>query len=159
MEVPFTDVFASKEAPKLPKWARYWHKGDSAWDKHWGAHRCGHPYVHGAQQSSERIVNKIIANRAKGVLVPTRLGSGDAHGEVLRSKIDSIALNKFVFALDEEIFMDAIGSPLPSPGQTWSTRAYYVDAAQSHPTGNEAWIRRIQAVVMSVMLEASNDPK
>ena len=27
-----TDVLASKEAPKLQKWARYWHQGDSAWN-------------------------------------------------------------------------------------------------------------------------------
>ena len=28
MQVPLTDVFASKEAPKLQKCARYWHKSD-----------------------------------------------------------------------------------------------------------------------------------
>ena len=89
----------------------------------------------------------------------TRLGSGDADGENLSSKIDSIALNEFVFALDEEVFMDAMGRPLPSPGQAWSTQAYYVDGAQSHPSGNEALIRRTQAVPMRVMFEESNDPK
>ena len=119
------------------------HKGDSAWDKHWGVKRWGHLYVHGAQRDPERIVNKIIANRAKGVLVLTGLGSRDAHGEVVRSKIHSIAWNEFVFALDEEIFMDATGISLPSPGQAWSTHAYYVDHAQSHPTGDEALIRRM----------------
>ena len=60
----------------------------------------------------------------------TRLGQWDAHGEYLRSKIDSIALNEFVFAPDEEIFMDATEIALPSPGQAWSSRAYYVDGAQ-----------------------------
>ena len=89
----------------------------------------------------------------------TGLGSGDARGEVLRSKINSIALNQFVFAPDEEIFMDATGTSLPSPGQAWSTHAYYVDGAQCHPTGDEALIRRIQAVCMRVMFEESNDPK
>ena len=39
MDTPSTDVFASKEAPKLQRCARYWHKGDSAWNKHWGAER------------------------------------------------------------------------------------------------------------------------
>ena len=62
-------------------------------------------------------MNKIIADRAKGVLVLTRLGSGDARGEVVRSKIDSIALNKFVVAPDEKIFMDATGTSLPSTGE------------------------------------------
>ena len=159
IDKPSTDVFASKEAPKLQKCARYWHKGDSSCNKHWGAERWGHLYVHGAERDSERIVNKIIADRAKGVLVLTGLGSGDARGEVLRSKIYSIALNEFVFAPDEEIFMDTMGTSLPSPGQAWSTHAYYVDGAQCHPTGDEALIRRIQAVPMRVMFEESNDPK
>ena len=34
METALTDVSASQEAPKLQKGARYWHKGDSAWEKH-----------------------------------------------------------------------------------------------------------------------------
>ena len=159
MEIPLTDVFASKEAPELQKCARYWHKGDSARDKHWGAKLWGHLYVHGAQQDSERIINKNIADRAKAVLLVTGLSSGDAHGEVLRSKIDSIALNEFVFGPDEEIFMDAMGSPLPSPGQAWSTRAYYMDGAQSQPTGDGAFYRRIEAVPMRVVLEENNDRK
>ena len=159
METPSTHVFASTEAPRLQKCARYWHKGDSAWNKHWGTERWGHLYVHGAQRDSELIVNKIIADRAKGVLVLTGLGSGDAPGEVLRFKIDSIALNEFVFAPDEEIFMDATGTSLPSPGRAWSTHAYYVNGAHCHPTGDEALIRRIQAVPMRVMFKESNDPK
>ena len=127
MDTPSTDVFASKEAPKLQKCARYRHKGDSAWNKHWGAEMWGNLYLHGAEGDSEGIVNKFIANRAKGVLVLTGLCSGDARGEVLRSKIESIALNKFVFAPDEEIFMNCTGTSLPSLGQAWSTHAYYVD--------------------------------
>ena len=55
--------------------------------------------------------------------------------------------------------MDATGTSLPSPGQAWSTHVYYVDGAQFHPTGDEALIRRIQAVPMRVMFEESNDPK
>ena len=148
-----------KKRKKLQKCARYWNKGDSAWDKHWGAQRWGHLYVHGAQRDSKRIVNKIIADRAEGVLVLTGLGSGDAHGEVLRSKINSIALNEFVFLPDEEIFMDAMGNSLPSRGQAWSTRAHYVDGARSHPTRDEALIRRIRAVPIRVMFEESKDLK
>ena len=124
----------------------------SAWNKHWGGKRRGHLYVHGAQQDSERTPNKIIADRAKGLLVLTGLVSGDARGEVVRSKIDSIALKEFVFAPDEEIFMDATGTSLPSPGQAWSTHTHFVDGAQCHPTGGEAFIRRIQAVPMMVMI-------
>ena len=55
--------------------------------------------------------------------------------------------------------MDAMGSSLPSPGQAWSTRAYYVEGAQSRPNAAEALIRRIQAVLMSLMFEEGNDPK
>ena len=68
-------------------------------------------------------------------------------------------LHRLVFALDEEIFMAAIGSLFPSPGLAWSTRAYYVDGAKSHPTGDEAAIWRIQAVPLTVMFEESSDPK
>ena len=123
MDTPSTDVFASEEAPKLQKCARYWHKGDSAWNKHWGAERWGHLYVHGAQRGWQRIVNEIIADRGKGVWVLTGPDSGDACGKVLRSKIDFIRLNKFLFAPDEEIFMDATGTSVPSRGQAWSTQA------------------------------------
>ena len=94
MEIPLTDVFASQGVPKFQKCARYWHKEDSAWDEYWGAQRWGNLSVHTAQQDSERIVHKIIADRAKGVLELSGLASGDAHGEVLRSKIDVIALNE-----------------------------------------------------------------
>ena len=49
----------------------------------------------------------------------TELSSGHARGEGLRSKRNSITLNEFVFVPDEEIFMDAMGTSLPSPGQAW----------------------------------------
>ena len=88
----------------------------------------------------------------------TGLGQGDAHGEVLRSKINSIALKKFVFAPDEEIFMDAQRISLPSLAQAWSTQACYVNGAQSHPTSDKALMPRIQAVPMRVMFEDSKGP-
>ena len=91
-------------------------------------------------------------NYRKGVLLLTRLGSGDAHGEVLWSKIDSIALTNFCLHRMTGIFLDAMGSSLQSPPQAWSTGAYYVDGAQRQPTGNEDVIQRIQPVLMTVML-------
>ena len=66
----------------------------------------------------------------------TGLGSREARGEVLRSKMDSIPLKEFVFAPNEEKFMDATGTSLRSPGQAWSAHAYYMDDAQSHATGD-----------------------
>ena len=76
MDTPSTDVLASKKAPKLQKCVRYWHKGDSVCNKHWGAERWGHLYVQRAQRDSEWIVNEIIADRGKRLLVPTGVGSG-----------------------------------------------------------------------------------
>ena len=55
--------------------------------------------------------------------------------------------------------MDGMGSPLPSRGQVWSTQAYYVDGAQSHPTGDEAFIQRIQAAPKRVMFQENDDRK
>ena len=52
-------------------------------NKRWGAEIRGHLYVHGVQRDLEQIVNKIVADRAKGVLVATGLSSGNPHGEVL----------------------------------------------------------------------------
>ena len=157
MDTPSTDVFASKEAPRLQECARYWHKGDSVWENQRGAERLCHLYVHRAKRDSEGIENKIIADSARGVLVPTELGSGDARGEGLRSKMDSITLNEFVFAPDGEIYMDATGSYLPLPGRAWSTHSYYVDGPQGHPTGDESLIQRIQAMPMRGMFEERDD--
>ena len=55
--------------------------------------------------------------------------------------------------------MNATAITLPSPKQAWSAHAYYVYCAQGHPTGDEALVRRIQAVPMRVMSEESNAPK
>ena len=35
-EEPEMDVFGSRDAPQLKKCMRHWHKGNSAWSKHWG---------------------------------------------------------------------------------------------------------------------------
>ena len=42
---------------------------------------------------------------------------------------------------------------MPSPGQAWGTKAFLVDGAQAKPTGDEAFIRRVEAVPMRVMFE------
>ena len=39
------------------------------------------------------------------------------------------------------------------PGQAWGTKAFLVDGAQAQPTGDEALIRRVEAVPMRVMFE------
>ena len=57
------------------------------------------------------------------------------------------------FGPEEELFIDAKGLSMPSPGQAWGTKAFLVDGAQAHPTGDEAFIRRVEAVPMRVMFE------
>ena len=57
------------------------------------------------------------------------------------------------FGPEEELFIDAKGVSMPSPGQAWGTKAFLVDGAQAQPTGDEAFIRRVEAVPMKVMFE------
>ena len=54
---------------------------------------------------------------------------------------------------EEELFIDAKGLSMPSPGQAWGTKAFLVDGAQAQPTGDEAFIHRVEAVPMRVMFE------
>ena len=89
----------------------------------------------------EGIMNKIFADGARRVLVVTELDSENARGEGLRSKMDSIALNEFVFAPEKGILVDARETSLPPSGRAWSTHSYYVDGAQSNPTSDEALIQ------------------
>ena len=42
---------------------------------------------------------------------------------------------------------------MPSPGQAWGTKAFLMDGVQAEPTGDEAFIRRVEAVPMRVMFE------
>ena len=57
------------------------------------------------------------------------------------------------FGPEEELFIDAKGISMPSPGQAWGTKAFLVDGAQAQPTGDEAFVRRVEAVPMRVMFE------
>ena len=70
-EAPETDVFASRDAPLLRKCRRHWHRGDSAWHRHWGLKEWGPMYWHGSLENTRRTVEKIVADRAKGILVIT----------------------------------------------------------------------------------------
>ena len=67
--------------------------------------------------------------------------------------LDSITLNEMSFGPEEELFINAKGVSMPSPGQSWGTKAFLVDGAQAQPTGDEAFIRRVEAVPMKVMFE------
>ena len=152
-EAPETDVFASRDAPILGKCRRHWHRGDSAWHRHWGLKEWGPMYWHGSLENTRRAVEKIVADRAKGILVITGRGSTPCPLEGLKSMLDSITLNEISFGPEEELFIDAKGLSMPSPGQAWGTKAFLVDGAQAQPTGDEAFIRRVETVPMRVMFE------
>ena len=110
-------------------------------------------YWHGSLENTRGTVEKIVADRAKGILVITGIGSTPCPLEGLKSTLDSITLNEMSFGPEEELFIDAKGLSMPSPSQAWGTKAFLVDGAQAQPTGDEAFIRRIEAVPMRVMFE------
>ena len=110
-------------------------------------------YWHGSLENTRRMVEKRVADRAKGILVITGIGSTPCPLEGLKLTLDSITLNGMSFGPEEELFIDLNGLSMPSPGQAWGTKAFLVDGAQAQPTGYEAFIRRVEAVPMQVMFE------
>ena len=152
-EAPETDVFVSRFPSFLRKCRRHWHGGDSAWHRRWGLKEWGPMYWHGSLQNTRRTVEKIVVDRAKGILVITGRGSTPCPLEGLKSTLDSIILNEMSFGPEKELFIDAKGLSMPSPGQAWGTKAFLVDGAQAQPTGDEAFMRRVEAVPMRVMFE------
>ena len=110
-------------------------------------------YWHGSLENTRRTVEKIVADRAKRILVITGIGSTPCPLEGLKSTLDSITLNEMSFGPEEDLFIDAKGLSMPSPGQALGTKAFLVDGAQTQTTGDEAFIRRVEAVPMRVMFE------
>ena len=106
-------------------------------------------YWHGSLENTRRAVEKIVAERAKGILVV----SGPCLLEGLKLTLDSINLNGMSFGPEEVLFIDSKGLSMPSPGQAWGTKAFLVDGAQAQPRGDEAFIRRVEAVPMRVIFE------
>ena len=152
-EAPEMNVFASRDAPLLRKCRRHWHRGDSAGHRHWGLKEWGPMYWHGSLESTRRTVEKFNADRAKGILVITGIGSTPCPLEGLKSTLDSITLNEMSFGPEEELFIDTKGLSMPSPGQAWGLKAFLVDGTQAQPMGDEAFIRRVEAVPMRAMFE------
>ena len=152
-EAPETDVFASQDAPLLRKCRRHWHRRDSAWHRHWGLKEWGPMHWHGSLENTRRTVEKIVADRAKGILVITGIGSNPCPLEGLKSTLNSITLNEMSFGPEEELFIGAEGLSMPSPSQAWGTKAFLMDGAQAQPTGDEAFIRRVEAVPMQLIFE------
>ena len=66
-------------------------------------------YWHGSLDNTIRTVEKIIADRAKEILVITGIGSSPSLLEGLKSTLDSITLNEMSFGPEEELFIDAKG--------------------------------------------------
>ena len=115
-------------------------------------------YWHGAHEHTRRTVNKIIADRAMDILVVTGIGSSPCPSEDLKPTLDWITLNEMQLGPEEQLFIDAKGIPMPAPGQAWSTKAFLVDGSQCQPTGDEAFIRKVEAVTMRVIFEEKSDP-
>ena len=63
-------------------------------------------YCHGAQEDTRHTVNKIIADRAMGILVVTGIGSSPCPLEDLKPTLDSITLNEMQFGSEEQLFID-----------------------------------------------------
>ena len=76
-------------------------------------------------------MEKIVADRAKGILVTTGIGPTPCPLEGLKSTHDSITLNEMSFGPEKELFIDAKGLSMPSLGQAWGTQAFLVDGAQT----------------------------
>ena len=153
-EAPRTEVFASRDAPMLRKCRMHWHPGDSAWHRHWGLKEWGPMYWHGSLENTRRMVEKIVADRAEGILVPTGIGSDPCPLKGLKSTLDSVTLNEMSFGPEEELFIDAKGLSMPFRVKRWVPRlSCLVDGAQAQPTGDVAFIRRVEAVPMRAMFE------
>ena len=115
-------------------------------------------YWHGAQETIKRTVNKIIADRALGILVVTGIGSSPCPLEDLKPTLDFITLSEMQIGPEEQLSIDAKGIPMPALGQAWGTKAFLGDGSQCQPAGDEAVIRRVEAVPMRVMFEEKSDP-
>ena len=64
-----------------------------------------------------------------------------------------MTLNEMSFGPEDKLFIDPKGVSMPSLGKAWGTKAFLVDGAQAQPTGDEAFIGRVEAVHMKVMFE------
>ena len=70
-------------------------------------------YWHGSLENTRRMVEKIVVDRPKGILVITGIGSTPCPLEGLKSTLNSITLNEMSFGPEEELFIDAKGLSMP----------------------------------------------
>ena len=117
-EAPETDVFASRDAPRLRKCRRHWHREDSAWHRHRGLKEWGPMYWHGSLENTRRTVEKIVVDRANRILVISGIGSTPCPLEGLKWTLDSITLNEMSFGPEKELFIDAKGLSMVPPGSS-----------------------------------------
>ena len=132
-EKPETEVFASRDPPQLRKCTRYCYKGDSAWSRHWGLKEGGPMYRHGAQEDIKRMVNKIIADRAKGMLFMTGVLSSPCPLEDLKPTLDSKTLEEMQFVPEEQFSIVANCMTIPVPGQACSTKSIRLMSHGANP--------------------------
>ena len=91
-------------------------------------------------------------------LVVTGIGSIPCPLEDLQPTLDSITLNERHFGPGEQLFVNAKGISMTASGQAWSAKAFLVDGSKCRTTGDEAFIRRVEALPMRVMFEEKSDP-
>ena len=78
--------------------------------------------------------------------------------EDLKLTLESISLNGMRFGCEEQLFFDTESIQMRAPGQAWSTKAFLIDRSQCQSTGEEAFIRRVEATTMRVLFEEKSDP-
>ena len=112
---------------------------------------------HGAEEDIKRTVNNIIEDRRKGMLLLTGVGSSPCPLEYLKLTLHSVTLSEMQVGPEERLFIDAKGIPMPGPEEAWITKGFLVDGAHVQTTGDEAFIRRVEAVPMRVLFEQKGE--
>ena len=92
-------------------------------------------YWHGGPEDTRRTVEKIVADRAKGILVITGIESTPCPLEALKSTLDFITLNEMSFRPEEELFIDAKGLSMPPPGSSVGYKGFPGGWGASPPHG------------------------
>ena len=95
-EKPRTDAFASEDVPQQRN-NEALARGGLCVSKHCRLKDWGTMYWYGAQEDIKRTVNKIIADRVKGILVVTGVGCSPCPLEDLKPTFNSITLDEIRF--------------------------------------------------------------
>ena len=115
-------------------------------------------YPHCAKEDTKSTVNKIIADTAKGILVVMGIGVSPCLLEDLKPTLDSIISTRCNLDMGSSRSSTPRVYSIPARGEAWSTKDFLVDGSQCQPTGDEAFIRRVEAVPLRIMFEDTSQP-